>query len=42
MKFLSFLNLRLKIQIKDSESAIKCKLTELLTQLSGFKFVRKR
>ena len=28
-----------ELQLKDTESAIKNKLTELLTQLKGFKFV---
>ena len=28
-----------KLQLKYTESAIKCKLIELLTQLKGFKFV---
>ena len=28
-----------ELQLKDSESAIKSKLIELLTQLKGFKFV---
>ena len=28
-----------ELQLKDTESAIKSKLTELLTQLKGFKFV---
>ena len=29
-----------ELQLKDTESAIKIKLTELLTQLQGFKFMR--
>ena len=29
----------LELQLKDAESAIKSKLTHLLTQLKGFKFV---
>ena len=31
----------LELQLKDTESAIKSKLIELLTQLKGFKFVTK-
>ena len=30
-----------ELQLKDTESAIKNKLTELFTQLKGFKFVKK-
>ena len=33
------LNFFPELQLKDTESAIKNKLTELLTQLKGFKFV---
>ena len=37
LKFFTFFNSEL--QLKDTESAIKSKLIELLTQLKGFKFV---
>ena len=36
---LNFIFFNLEIQRKDTESAIKSKVIELLTQLKGFKFV---
>ena len=36
---LIFFFFNLEIQLKDTESAIKSKVIELLTQLKGFKFV---
>ena len=39
LKFQLFLNPEL--QLKDIESALKCKLIDLLTQLKGFKSVTK-
>ena len=39
VEILNSFNPEPELQIKDTESAIKSKLIELLTQLKGFKFV---